>query len=410
MVSFKVKWLLVFFLINGFIFNTCVAWETDQYTLSEQPLADIGVDVSTYIYEKLALSLLTIKQRKKILVESLKRLKTELWECQLSLKAFTPQELRSHREWKIELLLNKQYNLTTKIQRAENKLILYKSDKGVATIIAEIIGRSIAKQEQEDAIWGNVTNLTPYPSGMKNGYLIAFYPDRLDTVYAFAGFHRILHPSYFILSSTIKLYGVELGMDKLGHILNEGFQYYLQFIQARNAGSSKQNATKEAVRWGVETESSYYGSWVSGIYSNADLASNYAGLYFYLNLFEAVTINNIIYPAILNRDQKGDYLINQSADNLPEQLLKRFISFHMNEALNPSSLEYLQYIVIKEAVKRRCSLWEKRDPDLKKVQTISGHLGLWNGEYYGFRREHTVSVYDSCSSGRSYISFLTNRF
>jgi hypothetical protein len=34
-----------------------VTWETDQYTLSPEPLAETGEEVSRYIYDKLQVSL-----------------------------------------------------------------------------------------------------------------------------------------------------------------------------------------------------------------------------------------------------------------------------------------------------------------------------------------------------------------
>ena len=44
-------------------------------------------------------------------------------------------------------------------------------------------------------------------------------------IYAYAGFHRGMSASYFIHSSTMKAYGVEFGLDKLGHTFAQGQGY-----------------------------------------------------------------------------------------------------------------------------------------------------------------------------------------
>lgn len=395
-------------LISALLFGSLAeAWETDQYTLPPQPIADTGEEISYYIYKSLLESIHLANLHRITYPDKIKQLKIQIAEKKGLLIKIDP--FLTHPKMK-----SQKSRLKIKINQLQDRLQhytyydahYYQTPKGMAELITKLLGGRISLAEKDDAIWGKITELTPYLSGIKGQKQIAFDPGKLGSVYAFAGFHRILHPSHFVFSSTIKLYSIEIGMDKLGHLFNEGFQYYHEFNQAKEAGDSDYLALQKAVAWGVDTENSYYGRWVSGIYSNADLASNYAGLHFYFNLFSPLIINGVKYPALLLQNERGDYLINRDDGNQPQELLKRFISYHMNEAFNPSSLEYLQYIVVKEAVKNRCLLWEKKYPNLNVLNEKLTDLARWNGDEYGFNSENTISIYDSCFTSSNFQSQL----
>lgn len=387
-----------FVLITALLFSYwAVAWETDQYTLPPQPIAETGEDVSRYISAGLQESIQIAIQHRINYADNVAQLMADLAEKKSALDKMNRLTPVQQGMWPKEQLRNKINQLQTDLQYyVEHDQGYYQTPQGMAGLVSKTLGRAIAVEEKKDAIWGNITELTPYTSGIKEQQPIVFYPSRFDSIYAYAGFHRILHPSHFVLSSTIKLYGIDIGMDKLGHIFNEGFQYYLKYDQAKMDGDTDYFALNKSVTWGVDTENSYYGRWVSGIYSNADLASNYAGLHFYLNLFSPMKLNGVSYPAILFEDEQGDYQISSDPHNQPRQLLKRFVSYHMNEALNPSSLEYLQYIVIKKALLSRCSAWRERYPDADVLNKKTVGLMLWNGDEYGFNADNIISIYSRC--------------
>lgn len=388
--------LYLFFMITLLVSGRVTAWETDQFTLSNQPIAETGEEISHYVYSHLLESLKSAKQHRLTYADTVKNLSIELQKAK-KLKRLRYTSSLSDLDDQIKQL---QKRLDYYQQYSEN---YFQTPSGIASRIQHIIGSAIADQERQDAIWGTVTNLTPYEAGMKAQLPVKFYPSKFDSVYAYAGFHRVLHPSHFILSSTIKLYNIEIGMDKLGHLFNEGYQYYLLFEEAKINGDSDKVALEKAITWGVDTEDTYYGSWVSGIYSNADLASNYAGLHFYLNLFSPLTLDGVIYPPILEKDELGDYQVNNVPTNKAQVLLKRYISYHMNEALNPSSLEYLQYIVVEEAIKNRCHAWQNKYPDPTLLLTQSSNLTRWNGDEYGFDDNNTISILQSCFEGELYF-------
>jgi hypothetical protein len=374
-----------------------VAWETDQYTLSATPIAETGEEVSRFIHKKLQSSLDLANYYRITYPSKIKQIEVKL---SLEIKLFNDAKRAS--SYNQMAMLEQEIRLLRQVLKTyKDDFKLTQSQQGLSAIVAKTLGGAIAKEEKKDAIWKDITGITPYPTGMKDNQSISFSPKRFDSIYAYAGFHRILHPSHFIFSSTIKLFDIEIGLDKLGHIFNEGFQYYRKFNHAKNLGESDQVALNKGIAWGVDTENSYYGRWVSGIYSNADLASNYVGLHFYFNLFAPLEINGLTYPAILLQNKQGDYDFNPEPQNQPQRLLKRFISYHMNEAFNPSSLEYLQYIVVKKAVKNRCESWKNKHLEPAILKNKSSNLTRWNGKYYGFNAHNTVSIYDSCFASSS---------
>src|SRR5204863_9734778 len=90
-----------------------------------------------------------------------------------------------------------------------------------------------------------------------------------------------------------------------------------------------------------------------GVYSNADLAANYAGLKFYLNLTRPVTIGRKTLPPVLVRDPRGQWALNPYRDGRPEDLLRPFISDHLNEALNPSRYSEQMRSTVQSRLRRR---------------------------------------------------------
>src|SRR6266550_4498514 len=82
---------------------------------------------------------------------------------------------------------------------------------------------------------------------------------------------------------TIRLYGIDLGTDKIGHIFQQGFEYLTRYEDALDGGTDEATAIAGAVHYGVRTELGLYGILLTGVYSNGDLAGNYAGFKFFRN-------------------------------------------------------------------------------------------------------------------------------
>lgn len=160
------------------------------------------------------------------------------------------------------------------------------------------------------------------------------------------GMHTDLHPIYDIRwlgrlwrSGTVKVYGTYLGTDKLGHFLDMGYLYHQRYRWAVDRGVDPDEAMAIAVYIGTRdpliSERALLGRFTSGAYSNADLASNYLGCLFYRNLTEPMLLNGRWCEPSLRLDDQGRWELAPQTESDP-QFFSRYISDHLNEALNPS--------------------------------------------------------------------------
>ncbi len=189
---------------------------------------------------------------------------------------------------------------------------------------------------------------------------------------------------YLTLSPTVNLYGVQFGTDKLEHIFQQGFRYYRIYRSATARSETPDAATRKAIRWGQFTEKTYFGSMVSGVFSNGDLFANYAGMKFYQGLANPITIGYSVRPAIVIQNN-GMWEFNPDAD-LRRDLMRPFISQHLNEALNPSIYAFTIYGSVRRKVATEaCPQWISTFAELSKVDAdaVTNSLTLWNGEDYG---------------------------
>jgi hypothetical protein len=81
------------------------------------------------------------------------------------------------------------------------------------------------------------------------------------------------------LSSTIKVNGQLIGTDKLGHFLDQGFEFYTPY---RTSGYD----IDVAMRGSIGSERTYSGGSSTGTISYSDSVANYHGIHFYHNLAE----------------------------------------------------------------------------------------------------------------------------
>ncbi len=163
---------------------------------------------------------------------------------------------------------------------------------------------------------------------------------------------------------------------------------------------TEKEAAKKAVKWGQKTEMTYFGYWVSGVYSNADLYSNYAGLKFYLGLTRDISVGNKVRKATVSLHD-GIWMVNERT-GFRENLLKPFISNHLNEAYNPNKFfNVLKFRkVIRKIVREKsCKQWFDRYPNMTKaeMEAATKTLELWNGEDYGFTpSDKFITIANTC--------------
>src|SRR5262249_45398074 len=214
------------------------------------------------------------------------------------------------------------------------------------------------------------------------GKNLRFMPSPFASVYAW-----VLTPVPFALvvfsSPTVRLYGVDLGTDKIGHLYQQGYEYYERYRGARAKGVPERAAIDVAVDYGVTTENMAYGVMLSGVYSNGDLAANYAGFKFYRNLVNQVVIGDRVLPPIIISRDDGYWTLNPERANA--DLLRPYVSEHLNEAYNPS-----EYVVgvekIRQHVRDRCQRWLAEVPGFNEQSYRAALIRVqtWYGESYGW--------------------------
>jgi hypothetical protein len=189
-------------------------------------------------------------------------------------------------------------------------------------------------------------------------------------------------PLLAFLSPTIHAHGSYFGVDKLGHVFQHGFFYYREYRAARAEGCGDAEATARAVAVGVGEEEGFYGAITTGVYSNADLAGNYAGLKFYLNLTRRVRIGEVELEPLLLRGRAGDWHLNPC--RRPEGLLEPFIDDHLNEALNPSRYNGVLRDTVRSRLRSRAAgvlAFYDSTPDQERRRATE--LSTWHGDRYG---------------------------
>lgn len=217
--------------------------------------------------------------------------------------------------------------------------------------------------------------------GAFGGRNVRFKPAYADSIYAW-----VVSP--FPLAHvttdcpTIRVYGIDMGTDKIGHLFQQGYEYYVRYEDARTAGADDATASAAAVAYGVLTEKGLFGIMLTGVYSNGDLAGNFAGLELYRNFFHEVRIGERTLPPLLQRE--GDrWSIDPARDN--PDVLKPFVTEHLDEALNPS-WQAVGADLVRRRVRDRCERWKAEVPgfDEASYRATLERVKTWFGEPYGW--------------------------
>jgi hypothetical protein len=348
------------FLCAALLTQPIAAFETDQYNLPPVPLADIGTEVSEYAEQNLRKAIDKINgeiSARRFCLEN-KRAKSKKLKCE------SPDEERG-------------------------KLDYLRSERAVAREVYNLLGAGVIPSTKSGS-WMESHRFKNQPARYKTGYW--------NSVFA------VLPTDYLTISSTVNIYNSQFGTDKIAHFFQQGYSYYKIYNRASAQGLSADKAAAKAVRWGRRSEKTFYGTLVSGVYSNADLCANYAGMKFYQNLTRSIKIGEKTKPPIVKLEN-GIWTFDENTD-LREILIKPFVSNHLNEALNPSLfIENLRSFVRRTVRKQSCEQWFNRFPNLSRahLDETSNALKLWNGEDYGFEEsENFVTISNTCfGSGKT---------
>lgn len=196
-------------------------------------------------------------------------------------------------------------------------------------------------------------------------------------------------------SSIIMIDGVYVGTDKIGHFIHHGYNYYREYRQALGAGASEIAARRRAAALGCGdhfffSERRLLGTLTSGVVSNADLASNYLGLLFYINLTEPVRLRGVVRPPMCVRD--GEYWA-LSPDVTPHtDFFVVFFSPHWDEALNPNLYDPLTADAVRKVIRPYCAALGRWYADENGQPRPAGYFRALADElrtYYGEDYGHT---------------------
>jgi hypothetical protein len=230
-----------------------------------------------------------------------------------------------------------------------------------------------------------------------NSHRFRVQPARYKTSYR-DSIYVSIPTDYFTISPTVNIYGTHLGTDKIAHFFQQGYAYHRLAQRQAAKGASAQTAESKAIAWGRWTENTYYGTLVGGVFSNADLYANLAGMRFYEGLTRSVKVGGLLRPATFSL-VNGLWKLN-SAGSSEDVLLRPFISDHMNEALNPSLyIPGLRSSIRGIVRKRACAEWRAAYPNrsAEEYRSMTASLTTWNGQNYGHKpSQKFVSIAETC--------------
>lgn len=258
------------------------------------------------------------------------------------------------------------------------------SQKDPDQILARWVGRNVIRSRMSAWVKG-----IPGTNG-----LVRFRPSLRNSVY-----RRTISPavaSFLFDSPTVNVHGHYMGTDKIDHFFQQGHEYYARVSRKEAKGIDTATAISKAVARGVKQEHSYFGTLASGIFSNADLAANYAGMKFYLNLRRPVQIGDKELTPLFERTPEG-WRLRAGVDR--DHLLDPYISDHFDESLNPSRYRFSR-ASIRSLIEKRCAEWGRFYSDrLALVAPANESFAtLWFGEEYGhwLPQNEEVSIANTC--------------
>ncbi|CAN5394938.1 hypothetical protein BH10PLA1_BH10PLA1_08170 [soil metagenome] len=320
--------------------GSACALETDQFTVPPRPLVDMGPALSNRVIDEL----------KTIVADA-----NATRQRELRLVAATKS-----RYWQ-KIHLNKAYAAVSQPVLAK---AVYDAISGGSPyechVEAWIRNRA---EESGDALELNVGQSIYGPNPFERPFLLSF------------------------LAPTIRLHDQYTGSDKVGHFVQEGYEYYEFYLNALRAGKSDAEARHEGVVYGVAQEHGWFGEMICGIYSNADLAANYSGFLFYRNLMEPVQVGPQLLPPIIVWD--GDRLA--LSPHVNSQLLKPFITDHWSEAKNPCYYNGYWRPYMRQRIAAHVSAWMTFNHSTIEAEAERlTHMDSFYGEDYGHSGWHDV--------------------
>jgi hypothetical protein len=179
---------------------------------------------------------------------------------------------------------------------------------------------------------GNSPKVDRYP---KNEFIS-------DSEYEKLSIHnRSIYRNYFVkLGRTIKVNGVLMGTDKLGHMFLIGRAYYKSYLEKQGRFSDEDFIQEQIIQGGVTGEYYLLGYIISGVFSFGDLEANFQGLQFAKRLCKGTN------PYL--KFEEGQWVQKVSVD------LKEYVNAYFDESFNTSAYNKHKFKLIKPALMPYC--------------------------------------------------------
>jgi hypothetical protein len=170
-----------------------------------------------------------------------------------------------------------------------------------------------------------------------------------ESIYSGHPFYATRVAGLFGVGPTLRINGVLVGTDKLGHFLSQGRKFYRRWVKLQDESLAAEHS--------AYTERAIFGQMTTGSYSNADLVANFEGYRFYRSLFE----DNIVpgKPAILT--WQDDHWIMQRPFDWADH-----VNDYWDEALNINHYDTLLYTHMKNRLLTFCDSYHA-NPELYAV-------------------------------------------
>jgi hypothetical protein len=98
-----------------------------------------------------------------------------------------------------------------------------------------------------------------------------------DSIYRDLGLFDAISVHWKDLSAVIRVGDHVIGVDKFGHLFVEGWKYF-------EIAYRDEEGVDAALNWGERSERTYFGHYTTGVYSQADLATNFEGMRFWIRV------------------------------------------------------------------------------------------------------------------------------
>lgn len=168
---------------------------------------------------------------------------------------------------------------TSKLNLLTNKLLkkaLQLSNREDGSCNSAILYKNI-NEEIGGFLWAKLENLIEESNDFKKRKI-----PREKSIYNKLSFIQFFPHFLVKMGSTINLSGHLVGVDKIGHLVGMGYEYF-------KISDLEKKGMKKALEYGESYEDGFFGIATTGIYSYADLSANYKGLFFWRKILGTIS-------------------------------------------------------------------------------------------------------------------------